>query len=399
MKMKFKQNILSSLIILLLLGNASLFGVAFLTHRNIDCVSSAKLSSPSSPRSFGTLSINPLSISKSNFRSTARHEALKLSSSSAEELNDNASWKRRLEVGAYFAGMYAVNVAYNVYNKRVLNVYPYPWFIGTLQMFLGSLYFVPLWITGLRKSPKLNFENLMNLMPAALAYIMSHTCTTIALGAGAVSFAHIIKAGEPIFTAGVSAALLGQFFPWQVYATLVPVVGGVGLACLKELSFSWVAFSNALLANLGGALRGVFSKKLMGKPVGENMDSRNLNAVLLLMMSFLLIPAIVAIEGAQLAPGWTAALATGYGKRKLLSEIIISGILFYFYQEISFMALDNVHPITHALGNTFKRAVLIIASVVFFGTKITPLGGLGSAIALVGVFLYSVAKDHYGSKK
>jgi len=302
-------------------------------------------------------------------------------------------------VGAYFGGMYAVNVAYNVVNKRVLNVYPYPWFVGTLQMFLGSLYFVPLWITGLRKAPKLNFDNLMNLMPAAMAYIISHTCTTIALGAGAVSFAHIIKAGEPLVTALVSAVLLQQFFPWQVYATLMPVVGGVGLACLKEVSFSWVAFSNAMLANFGGALRGVFSKKLMGKPVGENMDSRNLNAVLLLMMSFLLIPAIVVVEGAKLRPGWTAAIAAGYGEKKLLMEILVSGILFYFYQEISFMALDNVHPITHALGNTFKRAVLIIASVVFFRTKITPLGALGSAIALAGVFLYSVAKDYFGKKK
>jgi len=312
---------------------------------------------------------------------------------------DNSSWKRRVQVGAYFGGMYAVNVAYNVVNKRVLNVYPYPWFVGTLQMFLGSLYFVPLWITGLRKAPKLNFDNLMNLMPAAMAYIISHTCTTIALGAGAVSFAHIIKAGEPLVTALVSAVLLQQFFPWQVYATLMPVVGGVGLACLKEVSFSWVAFSNAMLANFGGALRGVFSKKLMGKPVGENMDSRNLNAVLLLMMSFLLIPAIVVVEGAKLRPGWTAAIAAGYGEKKLLMEILVSGILFYFYQEISFMALDNVHPITHALGNTFKRAVLIIASVVFFRTKITPLGALGSAIALAGVFLYSVAKDYFGKKK
>uniref|UniRef100_A0A6S9M622 Sugar phosphate transporter domain-containing protein n=1 Tax=Heterosigma akashiwo TaxID=2829 RepID=A0A6S9M622_HETAK len=311
---------------------------------------------------------------------------------------DKSSWERRLKIGGTFGVMYGVNVAYNVYNKKVLNVFPYPIFVGTLQMFLGIAYWGPLWLFGARATPKLSIQNLVTLLPVSLAYIMSHICTTIALSAGAMSFAHIVKAAEPMFTAGVSAAM-GQFFPWQVYATLVPVVGGVGLACLKELSFSWWAFLNAALANLGGALRSALGKQLMGQAVGENMDAKNLNAVLLLMMSVMLCPFILATEGKLLAPGWRSALAAGYPQAKLLSELLISGILFCLYQEVSFLALDNVHPITHSLGQTFKRAVLIVASVVFFGTKLTPLGALGSAVALAGVFLYSMAKDYYGGRK
>ena len=45
-----------------------------------------------------------------------------------------------------------------------------------------------------------------------------------------------------------------------MYAALLPVVGGVALACLKELDFSWVSFGAAMASNLLFALRANFSK-------------------------------------------------------------------------------------------------------------------------------------------
>ena len=55
----------------------------------------------------------------------------------------------------------------------------------------------------------------------------------MSLGAGPVSFTHIVKALEPFFSAIVSALVFGKWMAPQVYATLIPVVGGVAYACLK----------------------------------------------------------------------------------------------------------------------------------------------------------------------
>jgi len=51
---------------------------------------------------------------------------------------------------------------------------------------------------------------------------------------------------------------------------------------------------------------------------------------------------------------------------------------------VAFLALSEVAPVTHAVGNTIKRVVIILASVIVFQNPLSPLGALGSAIAVGG---------------
>lgn len=72
----------------------------------------------------------------------------------------------------------------------------------------------------------------------------------------AVSFTHIIKSGEPAFSVLVSRFILGETFPPSVYLSLLPIIGGCGLAALTELNFNmtgkvfaWKRVSNGLLSS------------------------------------------------------------------------------------------------------------------------------------------------------
>jgi len=65
---------------------------------------------------------------------------------------------------------------------------------------------------------------------------------------------------------------------------------------------------------------------------------------------------------------------------------------------VAMYALDAVHPITHAVGNTIKRVILILFSVIRFGTPMTQQSIIGSTIAIAGVFAYSVAKTAFKPK-
>jgi len=255
-----------------------------------------------------------------------------------------SSLKDSLQVGTYFALWYLFNIGYNIYNKQALNALSYPWTIATLQMATGIFYFVPVWLLKIRKAPKLSLADIKTLLPIALCHTGVHVGAVIALGAGAVSFAHIVKASEPVVTCGLNFLLLGQVLPTSVYLTLLPIIGGVAIASMKELSFTVLALASAMLSNVSSAARGVLSKKTMsGKKIGENLDAQNLYAVLTALSTIILIPAMLAIEGTGFFTAFKGAVAAGdFTNKSLATLLALGGASYYAYNEVAFLALAKV---------------------------------------------------------
>ena len=91
-----------------------------------------------------------------------------------------------------------------------------------------------------------------------------------------------------------------------------------------------------------------------------------------------------------------SALAAGFTSKYLWVQSLLAGAFYYLYNEVAFLALGRVNPVTHAVGNTIKRVVIIVASVIAFKTPISTLGVIGSTIAIFGTLLYSLAKSKFG---
>lgn len=318
--------------------------------------------------------------------------------STSPMMNILDQYKSTLTLGGYFGLWYFLNIYYNIYNKNALNQVSMPWTIAFVQMFMGVVYVVPLWLTGLRKAPVLNMENVKNVSPIAAMHALAHVTAVISLGAGAVSFTHIVKAAEPAFTALFSAIFLKQFFAAPVYLTLIPVMGGVAIASRKENSFSWLSFGCAMAANVCCAMRGILAKVSMGAPKGENMNAANLYGVLTILATIMLAPIAAVMEGPVAKSLFDKAVASGASAKDIIYNMVMSGLTFYLYNEVAFMTLDKVHPVTHAVGNTIKRVVIIGASIIVFKNEVTTQGYIGSAIAIGGVLLYSLAQDYYKGK-
>jgi len=299
------------------------------------------------------------------------------------------------KVALYIGLWYLFNIGYNIYNKKTLIAYPYPWACALWQMAFGWFIFVPLWLLGIRKVPKLTVKQAIKISPSAFGHLATHVGAVIAFFAGAVSFGHIVKASEPVVSSLLNFLFVGEVCAWQVYAALLPIIGGVGLASASELSFNWLCFGAAMGSNIGSASRAVYSKKVMaGGDIGKNMDSSNVYAVLTIMATFMLIPISFAIEGpSAMLKGFHAAHAQG--GTKFLLQMIYSGFFYYAYNEVAFLALGKLDPVSHAVSNTMKRVVIIITAIVVFGTPVTPLGVAGSSIAVFGTLLYSLAKNKF----
>merc|ERR1719171_1491914 len=194
----------------------------------------------------------------------------------------------------YFAIWYFFNVAYNIYNKKTLNSIPLPWSIALFQLFAGIPYVMLVWGTGLRDAPKLTMAQAMDLKYVAAGHLGTHIGAVISLGAGAVSFTHIVKASEPVVSAVLMAVMMNKVFAWQVYASLIPIVGGVGIASASELSFTWLGFIAAMLSNVSSALRAILAKKVMGTT--KDLSEPNLYAVLTILSFLMLLPVSLILE-------------------------------------------------------------------------------------------------------
>ncbi|KAK3024849.1 hypothetical protein RJ639_045066, partial [Escallonia herrerae] len=276
---------------------------------------------------------------------------------------------QKLKITVYFATWWALNVVFNIYNKKVLNAFPYPWLTSTLSLAAGSLIMLVSWATRIAEAPKTDLDFWKSLLPVAVAHTIGHVAATISMSKVAVSFTHIIKSAEPAFSVLVSSLLLGESFPWTVYLSLLPIIGGCALSAVTELNFNMTGFMGAMISNLAFVFRNIFSKKGMK---GKSVSGMNYYACLSILSLLLLAPFAFAVEGPQLwAAGWQTAL----------SQI---GPNF-----VSYMSLDQISPLTFSIGNTMKRISVIVSSIIIFHTPVQPVNALGAAIAILGTFLYS----------
>lgn len=317
------------------------------------------------------------------------------SSTAAGDSSEKKGLWGSIQVPVYIGLWYLFNIGYNIYNKKSLIAYPFPWACALWQLSFGWLIFMPLWLLGIRKVPKLTVQEAITLSPAALGHLATHAGAVIAFFAGAVSFGHIVKASEPVVSSLLNFLFMGEVLPWQVYLSLAPIIGGVGLASASELSFNWVCFGAAMGSNLGSASRAVYSKKVMGgESIGKNMDSANVYAVLTIMATFMLLPIALYLEGPRaIISGFNAAYAKG--GQTFLWHMIYSGFTYYMYNEVAFLALGKLDAVSHAVCNTMKRVVIIITAIFVFRTAVTPLGIAGSSIAIAGTLLYALAKNTF----
>lgn len=202
-----------------------------------------------------------------------------------------------LQLGALFAVWYLFNIYFNIFNKQVLQLYPFPLTASTLQFGIGTLFIIVMWSLNLYKRPKISSSSqLLRIIPLAIAHTLGSIFTNVSLGMVAVSFTHTIKAMEPFFTVVLSSIFLGQFPTLGVLSSLLPVVGGVVLASMTELSFNWPGFWTAMASNLANQSRNVLSKKLMIKKE-ESLDNINLFSIITIMSFIMSIPIALYGEG------------------------------------------------------------------------------------------------------
>ncbi|MBA0683853.1 hypothetical protein Goari_025480, partial [Gossypium aridum] len=267
-------------------------------------------------------------------------------------------------------------------------------FVSVIHLFVGVVYCLISWAVGLPNRAPIDSNLLKLLIPVAVCHALGHVTSNVSFAAVAVSFTHTIKALEPFFNAAASQFILGQSIPLTLWLSLAPVVIGVSMASLTELSFNWTGFISAMISNISFTYRSIYSKKAM-----TDMDSTNVYAYISIIALFVCIPPAIIFEGPQLMKhGFTDAVAK-VGMTKFISDLFWVGMFYHLYNQLATNTLERVAPLTHAVGNVLKRVFVIGFSILAFGNKISTQTGIGTAIAIAGVAMYSFIKARMEEEK
>ena len=242
----------------------------------------------------------------------------------------------------------------------------------------------------------------------------------IALEHVPVSFVETIKSTAPAFTVVFAKLILQERTATPVMLTLIPIVAGLILCSASELRFDTIGFVAAVMNNCADCVQNVMSKRMLAHLKPTQLQFYTSVAALawqspfvvrdatglirkwihpmgdpdmedILMPEENIIPNteddhVTAVDGGSLHHGMS------------LTKLLIIDAIFYHLQSVSaYCTMGCMSPVSQSVANTLKRAILVWASILYFGNPVTNSGILGIIMVVSGVFLYNHVRRIYQS--
>jgi len=238
----------------------------------------------------------------------------------------------------------------------------------------------------------------------AAAFVGGFVTLNGALALMPVSLVMTLRATEPLFTLVLSDFVCAtgsnpnDRTSYRAALGLVPVVTGAALSSMGDAEFTLAGCVACAASNACFAARGVLTKWIKQL---HSADDYSL---------FLHINVIGAAAGALLvaarelhsrattgapAPLFVAGSAyatAGASDGELLRTLLLNGIAFWAYLQLSWLVLGKVSAVTHSVCNSMRRPVIIFFGWLQFGNYISPINAAGIALASGGALLYAHLK-------
>ena len=269
---------------------------------------------------------------------------------------------------------YIVSSCNGVLGKTILSQFPFPMTMTMVQLGSIALWSPPLLkLLGVRSYEATTWKyHWKMLFPLAFAKFLSSVLAHISIWKVPVSYAHTVKASMPIFTVLITRVCLGTRHATTTYLSLLPIVGGVAVATMSEISFDLMGMLTALGACAGFAIITIFSKQAL-KDTG--MHHLRLLHKLGSVAALMFLPVWLLGDGPRILPEMTVDTAW---------LLFVDGVLHWLQNILAFTLLKLVTPLTYAVANVTKRIAVISVSLLLLKNPVTWVNVGGMAMAILG---------------
>jgi len=229
---------------------------------------------------------------------------------------------------------------------------------------------------------------MLKILPLAAIFCASVAAGNIGLRYIYVSYAQIVTATTPLFTVVVTKLLTKQSLKWEIYLSMLPIAGGVGLASWQEADFNLFGFMAIVIATALRAVKSVWQGILLA----DDEDRIDPLSLLYYMAppSFCMLFFLCLICEPDLVLS-SHSLSATFTDPSLTFWLIISGFIAFILNIMNLLVTKYTSAVTlQVLGNV-KVVLSIIVSVLIFHNEVSFLSWIGCSITLIGVNWYSLA--------
>ncbi|KAJ4779552.1 Nucleotide-sugar transporter family protein [Rhynchospora pubera] len=223
------------------------------------------------------------------------------------------------------------------------------------------------------------------IFPMSFVFCINIVLGNVSLRYIPVSFMQTIKSFTPATTVILQWLVWRKYFEWRIWASLVPIVGGILLTSITELSFNMFGFCAALFGCLATSTKTILAESLLH---GYKFDSINTVYYMAPFATMILaIPALL-LEGGGVI-NWF------YTHEDIFSSMMIifgSGVTAFCLNFSIFYVIHSTTAVTFNVAGNLKVAVAVLVSWMIFRNPISAMNAIGCAITLIGCTFYGYVR-------